>query len=119
MMEIWGTLEQLTAETICAPFLIIAECSALVPTMNPVTLCRKSIGKFLRQSQLRTSLHQSRGLEARLRLIAEPDELGAFGSLVSIDDRNPVGYDADIMAHYLRISSDEIRAKARLEHGYS
>ena len=42
-----GTFEQLTAETIWAPFLIMAECSALEPTMKPVTLCRKIMGTFL------------------------------------------------------------------------
>lgn len=47
MMEMAGTFEQLTADTICAPFLMMAECSALVPTMKPVTLCRKIIGVFL------------------------------------------------------------------------
>jgi hypothetical protein len=40
-------LEVLTAETIWAPFLMMAECSALEPTMKPVTLCRKIIGTFL------------------------------------------------------------------------
>jgi hypothetical protein len=42
-----GTLEQLTAETIWAPFLMMAECSALEPTMNPVTLCKKMMGMDL------------------------------------------------------------------------
>jgi len=41
------TFEQLTADTICAPFLIMAECSALLPTMKPVTLCRKMMGVLL------------------------------------------------------------------------
>lgn len=47
MIEMAGTLEQLTADTICAPFFMMAECSALVPTMKPVTLCRKMVGVFL------------------------------------------------------------------------
>lgn len=47
MMEMWGTVEQLTAETICAPFFMMAECSALGPTMKPVTLWRKIMGVFL------------------------------------------------------------------------
>lgn len=47
MIEIAGTVEQLTADTICAPFLIIAECSALEPTMKPVTLWRKMMGRDL------------------------------------------------------------------------
>ena len=41
------TFEQLTADTICAPFFMMAECSALVPTMKPVTLCRKIMGVLL------------------------------------------------------------------------
>jgi hypothetical protein len=47
MIEMAGTFEQLTAETIWAPFLMMAECSALEPTMKPVTLCRKIMGTFL------------------------------------------------------------------------
>ena len=47
MIEMAGTLEVLTAETIWAPFLMMAECSALEPTMKPVTLCRKIMGTFL------------------------------------------------------------------------
>lgn len=47
MIEIWGTVEQLTAETSCAPILMIPACSALAPTMNPVTLWRKMMGVFL------------------------------------------------------------------------
>lgn len=47
IMEMCGTLEQLTAETIWAPFLMIAACSALEPTMKPVTLWRKIMGRFL------------------------------------------------------------------------
>lgn len=47
MIEMAGTLEQLTAETIWAPFLMMAECSALEPTMKPVTLCRKMMGVLL------------------------------------------------------------------------
>ena len=41
-----GTLEQLTAEMNYAPLLMIPECSAFVPTMNPVKLCKNTIGKF-------------------------------------------------------------------------
>lgn len=47
MMEICGTLEQLTAETIWAPFLMMDACSALEPTMNPVTLWKNTMGVFL------------------------------------------------------------------------
>lgn len=47
MIEMAGTFEQLTADTIWAPFLMMAECSALVPTIKPVTLCRKMMGVFL------------------------------------------------------------------------
>ena len=47
MIEIWGTVEQLTAETSWAPILMIPACSALAPTMKPVTLWRKTIGVFL------------------------------------------------------------------------
>lgn len=47
MMEMCGTVEQLTADTSWAPILIIPACSALAPTMNPVTLCKKMIGVFL------------------------------------------------------------------------
>lgn len=47
MMEMAGTLEVLTAETIWAPFLMMAECSALEPTMKPVTLWRKMMGMEL------------------------------------------------------------------------
>ena len=45
--EIWGTVEQLTAETNCAPYLMIPDLSALRPTIKPVTLWRKRIGVFL------------------------------------------------------------------------
>jgi len=47
MMEIWGTVEQLTAETSWAPLFMIPSRSAFEPTMNPVTLCKKTIGTFL------------------------------------------------------------------------
>lgn len=47
MIEICGTVEQLTADTSWAPILIIPACSALAPTMKPVTLCRKMMGVFL------------------------------------------------------------------------
>jgi hypothetical protein len=47
MIEIWGTVEQLTAETSWAPILMMPLCSALAPTMKPVTLWRNIIGVFL------------------------------------------------------------------------
>lgn len=47
MMDTCGTVEQLTAETIWAPYLMIAEPSAFWPTMKPVTLCRNTMGVFL------------------------------------------------------------------------
>lgn len=60
-MEMWGTLEQDTAETSWAPTLMIPACSALVPTMNPVTLCRKMIGIFL-ESQTGLEVTTKEGL---------------------------------------------------------
>lgn len=47
MMEMWGTVEQLTAETSWAPILMLPACSALGPTMKPVVLWRKMMGVFL------------------------------------------------------------------------
>ena len=83
-----GTFEQLTADTILAPFLMIAECSALVPTMKPVTLCRKMTGVLL---IIISSVAVVQKWECVLRLIAKPDELGALRRFVTVDHGDSVG----------------------------
>jgi hypothetical protein len=47
MREMCGTVEVLTAETIWAPHFMMEACSALEPTMKPVTLWRNIIGVCL------------------------------------------------------------------------
>jgi hypothetical protein len=48
MREMCGTVEVDTAETICAPHFMMEACSALEPTMKPVTFWRKIMGVCLK-----------------------------------------------------------------------
>lgn len=115
MIEIWGTVEQLvsrksvwtasinehhdmylTAETICAPFLMMADCSALEPTMNPVTLWRNMMGVSLLSSQ--QSKVKRTAAVVGLLLIAQSNKLGAFRCFIAIDDRCLVRDDADFVS---------------------
>ena len=95
MMEIAGTFEQLTAETIWAPFLMMAECSALVPTMKPVTLCKKIMGVLLVIVRLVAVVQKTKYY---LRLIAKPDELSALGRFITVDHGDSVGNDAHLVS---------------------
>jgi len=52
MIDMCGIVEQLTADTINAPRLMMPACSALEPTMKPVTLWRKRIGTRLQDYEI-------------------------------------------------------------------
>ena len=93
MIEMAGTLEVLTAETIWAPFLMMAECSALEPTMKPVTLCRKIMGTFL-DGVSRWVQDDKFGLWCS-QLVALADELSPLRSFVTVYDRDSVADDAN------------------------
>jgi hypothetical protein len=55
---------------------MMAECSALEPTMKPVTLCKKIMGMFLDGGSQWNSYR--RLCFSRLHLIALADELGSL-----------------------------------------
>jgi hypothetical protein len=103
MMEMWGTVEQLTAETNCAPRLMILACSAFEPTMKPVTLCRKIKGMFLSHKKL-VGLDRSHA-GSDLLLIAHADELSAFACLVWVDNWSLIGNDSNSMSCFLSATS--------------
>lgn len=80
MIEICGTVEQLTADTSWAPILIIPACSALAPTMKPVTLWRNTMGVFLRLLAGCRPGQRNRDI----LLVACADELRCLGGFVRV-----------------------------------
>ena len=101
MIDMCGTEEQETADTSCAPALIMPACSALAPTMKPVTLCKKMIGVFLRNKlsiPLRLKLWAKVSDLRHLLLVAKANELSSLNSLLWIDDRELICDNANFEA---------------------
>lgn len=74
---------------------MMAECSALVPTMKPVTLCRKIMGVFLVVVNLAFLVLRKAYCS---RLITKADELSALGRFIAVNHGDPIGDDAHLMS---------------------